>query len=362
MPGPRLDLDVEMAAFFDTWLRNNGENHVDSADLFVRTSTRPAPDLDLHEGYWIRDTWPSKTTSWETRPLAGPRTLAVDPSVGTAAWIDCAGHLPWGLSSDQRLDDARSLTWDLDPPRQAVVGQPRVTVRIAADTPEASLSVKLCDVFPDGTSALITRGTLDLRYRDGVHGEAKLLSPGQEYDVTVELDACAYRIDEGHRLRVSVAGADWPNTIAPPAPVTLTVAHGTLVLPLWEGEPADLGFAPGEPTSAEDATGVTWQITDDVLARTTKATVLSGSTYDVPHDGTATESYSGTVTVDRRTFAQRAEAEADLRLTWPGVDIRVTSLLLVLITADAFDVRIETTAYDGDEQVAHRTWQESIPR
>ena len=101
---------------------------------------------------------------------ASTASLPVIADVGTAAWIDCAGHLPWGLSGDQRLDDARSLTWDLEPPSGPVVGHPVARIRVSADQPAASLSVKLCDVFPDGTSALVTRGTLDLAFRDGVHG------------------------------------------------------------------------------------------------------------------------------------------------------------------------------------------------
>ena len=107
-----------------------------------------------------------------------------------------------------------------------VVGQPVVTLDVTASEPVASLSVKLCDVFPDGTSALIIRGTLDLR--DSAN------------PVELVLDACAYRPDPGHRLRLSVAGADWPNTIAPPAPLTLTVHGGTLELPLW----TESGVAP----------------------------------------------------------------------------------------------------------------------
>jgi hypothetical protein len=335
-------------------------------DVFVRTSTRPEPDLDRHDGFWIRETWPSPATTAASLPLEGTRSLAVDPSVGTAAWIDCAGHLPWGLSTDQRLDDARSLTWDLDPPPQAIVGQPRVTLRIATDAPEASVSVKLCDVFPDGTSALIGRGSLDLRFREGVHGEAQALTPGEVYDVVVELDACAYRLDEGHRLRVSVSGADWPNTVAPPAPVTLTVSGAVLELPLWEGGVVTPDLPPGAGSSTEDPTGVTWQVSDDVLARTTTCRVHSDTSYGVPHDGTAHESYSGSVTVDRRTFAQRAEAQTTFRLTWPDVAVRVTSSMTVDVGPSSYDVRIEATAYEddgfGEEQVAQRTWQESLPR
>ena len=92
-------------------------------------------------------------------------------------------------------------------------------MRLSADAPAASLSVKLCDVFPDGTSALVSRGSLDLAFRDGVHAPVarRRWSPGQEYDVEVVLDACAYAARPGPTLRLSVAGADWPNTIAPPA-------------------------------------------------------------------------------------------------------------------------------------------------
>ena len=124
MPGPRIDFDAELAAWFDHWLRGTGE-HEDRLDVFVRASTRPEIDLDLHEGRWV--TLPSVPPVTEAAlDLAAPVTLTVAPDVGTAAWIDCAGHLPWGLSGDQRLDDERSLTWEVEPPPSPVVGPPGV--------------------------------------------------------------------------------------------------------------------------------------------------------------------------------------------------------------------------------------------
>ena len=377
MPGPRLDLDVEMAAWFDHWLRDETpDDQGDRVDVFVRSSTKPAPDLDLHEGRWVSDVWPSANSSVSTLPLPGPRSLDVDPSVGTAAWIDCAGHLPWGLSGDQRLDDARSLTWEWPADQTPIMGHPIVRLQVSADAPDASLSVKLCDVFPDGTSALVTRGSLDLRFRDGVHGEAKPLEPGRVYDVVVPLDACAYEFAAGQTMRLSVAGADWPNTVAPPNPVTLTVHGGELELPLWAGldgarPTIDGGRATGstEPTftagaeqSSEDPTGVDWTITDDVLRRTTTCAVRHGTDYETHHDGHASEHYEGEVVVDRRTFDQRADADCTYRLTWPGVDVRVSSTLHVEITADGIDVAIETHAYEGDELVSERRWVEKLPR
>jgi predicted acyl esterase len=364
-PGPRINLDVELAAWFDRWLRGTGPEHQDRVDLFVRTSTRPEVDLDLHEGAWATDAWPSEATTMTSWDLDGPRTLEVAPDVGTAAWIDCGGHLPWGLSGDQRLDDARSLVWDRDAGEVTLVGHPRVRLRVSATSPAASLSVKLCDVFPDGTSALVTRGTLDLAFRDGVHAPAtpSPLVPGAEHEVVVELDACAYRFAPGQRLRVSVAGADWPNTVAPRAPLALTVHGGTLELPEWSpGDRRSPTFAPGAATSAEDPSGVTWTVTDDVLRRTTTCSVRHGTDYDTPYDGHAWEFYTGDVVVDRRTFAQHALADCTYRLTWPGIDVRVSSTMRVDVSAAGYDVAIEAEAYDGDRLVGRREWSEHVPR
>lgn len=365
-PGPRIDLTAEMVTWWDLWLRGGSEiPHRDRVEVFVRTSTRPEPDLDEHEGHWITDIWPSPAVSWQTRHLEGPRALAVDPGVGTAAWIDCAGHLPWGLSVDQREDDARSLVWEWAGESDQFLGHPRVRLRVSSDAPAASLSLKLCDVFPDGTSALIARGSLDLAYRRGVHApvEPSPLVPGQEYDVEVVLDACAYQLAPGQRLRLSVAGADWPNTVAPPAPVTLTVHGGSLDLPrrTVDGQLPAV-FAPGEPSSSEDPTDVTWTVTRDVLRRTTTCAVRHGTQYAVPHEGTASERYAGEVVVDRRTFAQHAFADCTYRLMWPGIDVMVRSTMRVDVTADGYDVVIDAEAHDDGRQISHRSWVEHVPR
>lgn len=360
-PGPRLDLDVEMVAWFDHWLR--GRVPQDSRiDLFVRTPTRPAAFLDQHQGYWISDEWPSAAVSVSTRPLAGPRALAVRPDIGTAAWIDCAGHLPWGLPGDQREDDAHSLTYDWPAEDEVVVGHPVARLRLSADAPAASLSVKLCDVFPDGTSALVSRGSLDLAYRAGVHGAPAPLVPGEEYDVVLDLDACAYAFPPGQTLRLSVAGSDWPNTVSPPAPVTITVHGGTLDLPLHAGSqrPAPT-FSPGAASSSENPDGVSWTITRDVLRDVTTCAVDHGTDYDVPH-GSACEHYAGAVVVDNQTFAQHASAECSLGLTWPGVDVRVASTMRVDVGADGYEVSISATAWEEGAQVSHREWAEHLPR
>jgi len=360
MPGPRIDFDAELAAWFDHWLRGTGE-HVDRLDVFVRASTRPEIDLDLHEGRWV--TLPSvPPVTHAALDLAAPVTLTVAPDVGTAAWIDCAGHLPWGLSGDQRLDDERSLTWEVESPPSPVVGHPVFRARLWATEPAASISVKLCDVFPDGTSALVTRGSLDLAYRASVHGPPSPLVPGHEVEVEVVLDACAYEWTPGNTLRVSVAGADWPNTVAPPAPVSITVRTASLTLPFLDGEFPEPVFDPGAEHSSETTEGIGWSIHHDVLDRITSATTRSESRYPTPYDGTAHELYLGEVSVDTRTFAQRASANTVYDLSWPGIEVTVRSTMTLDVTPASYDVSIWTQAVLDSESVSERTWRESIPR
>ncbi len=363
MPGPRINLEAELGAWFDRWLRPDSAtaDHVDSCDVFVRSSTVPEIDLDVHEGYWLR--LPSAPPT-ESVPLAlgGPKELVVRPDVGTGAWIDCAGHLPWGQSGDQSADDLRSLTWDFEPPGGPIVGYPVARLRLSADQPLASLSVKLCDVFPDGTSALVSRGSIDLTYRDGVHGEPKPLVPGETYDVELSLDACAFDWEEGQRLRVSIAGSDWPNTVSPPAAVTLTILSGDIVLPVLVGEFPEPVFTPGEAHSSESDEGVAWTITDDVLHRITTAHTLIESDYATTYDGRSRERYAGEVSVDRRTFEQHAHADTTFELSWPGINVKVHSVMDIDITAAGYDVTISTVAERDGSEVSQRSWSEHIPR
>ena len=114
-------------------------------------------------GEWRSEaTWPAERLMEHVLQPEGEglETIHVRGDVGRAAWISCAGGGPWGLPADQRFDDALSLTydWDLSEADLDVMGHPRVKLTVTSPVPVAYLSVRLCDVFPDGASALAGRG------------------------------------------------------------------------------------------------------------------------------------------------------------------------------------------------------------
>lgn len=380
LPGPHIDLVPEMIRFFDTWLRDRPPATAPAPiRVFLRRPAVPAPDLAEHRGEWRADVeWPPPDAG--ELILDGPRdrrdALAVRGDVGTTAWISCAGHLPWGQPTDQRPDEAMSLVYDW-PARDdelVVAGHPRLTVTVTADAPVAFLSAKLCDVFPDGTSALVTRGFLNLCHRHSSVAPEPLV-PGQPVTITLELEATAWIFEAGHRIRLDLAGADWPNTWPPPEPLTLTVDAGSMQLALptlasatnrRDGEPAPV-FTPA-PTDADDHDGsddrpTIWRIEHDVLGRETRAVIDHGTRYGGAHRSRIEEHYVGEVGVST-TDPGTAHATATARyvVEWPEATVSSESRLTVRSDHDAFEVTVELDVHEGDEEFRSRRWFRRIPR
>ena len=133
---------------------------------------------------------------------------AVDPTVGVMAGLWDPTGTGVGLPLDQSSDDARSMQFTGEPLAEAleITGSPEATVHLAVEGREdVHVVVKLCDVAPDGRSALVTTGWHRLPARgSGNGGEHAAI------EVRVPLWATSYVVPEGHRLRVSVSGGDFP--------------------------------------------------------------------------------------------------------------------------------------------------------
>ncbi len=385
IPGPHIDLVPELIRWFRRWLadEHNGIDEEPPLAVFSRRSTRPRVDLDLMRGEWRAEpTWPAnRLREHVLRPSdAGADTIHVRGDVGRAAWISCAGRLPWGLPGDQRLDDELSLTYDWPPLEREldVMGQPRVRLTLTPHAPVQTLSIRLCDVFPDGTSALAGRGVLNLAHRHG-HDAPAPLEPGVAVEVEVELEATAWVFEPGQRVRLALSGADWPNTWPPPsaAPIEVDRASVSLILPVLDGPsplPAPALPPPrgdgAESLEADDELAqpdLVWRFEDDMVGRETRAVTSYGSVYEAPFDARAEELYEGVVGVSLDDPAAAfANGRSEYRLTWPEADVRTEVRLEVRSDAAAFQVTVDLLAeeLDGDPDAfrRERRWERRIPR
>ena len=377
-PGPNVDDHVEIIAFFDEHLRGGPLAEHAKGQVFVRRPTVPEPDLALHPGVWRDvDTWPPVgLREVEFRPVvAGVESLVVRGDVGVAAWNSCGGSLPWGQPLDQRDDDARSicLDWPITE-RAELVGNGRAALRIRTDQAYGHVSVKLCDVFPDGTSALITRGMLDLTHigcwpvdANGEVGKQPTpLTPGAWVDADIGLEATTWALEPGHTLRLAVAGTDWPNCWPPPGPVTLELDgdSSVLTLPIVDGlAESTHAFTPGSGPSDDEYDGAVWRIEHDVIGRETRAVTRYGGTYDGNHGAVVTDDYRGELgvsTIDPADAWARGSASFEIR--WSEVTVRTEATLSVRSDAHLFEVEIHLTVHEDDTEIANRRWAATSPR
>jgi predicted acyl esterase len=376
-PGPNIDDVREIVAFFDHHLRGGRRAWTANAQVYVRSPAAPEPDLPFHPGRWVDlDTWPPQGLTvrrWKS-VAEGIATLAVRGDVGIAAWNSCGGTLPWGQPQDQRADDARSIIceWPVDTPAE-LVGHVRASLRIASDQAYGHVSVKLCDVAPDGTSALITRGMLDLTHvgcwpvdeRGAAGRKPAPLTPGEWIDVVIDLEATTWTLVPGHRLRISIAGTNWPNAWPPPGPLVLSidVASVDIELPILQAPASVHEFAPGAGPRGDDADGVTWRVEHDVLARETRVVTRYGSTYDGNHGASVSDDYRGELgvsTIDPANAWARGTARFEIR--WPETSVTTAATLSVRSDHERFETEITLTVTEDGQPFAERTWTSVVPR
>lgn len=392
-PGPAMDFQGECVRWFDHWMRGVDNGIMDEPRLRAWMPD-PAPVGSDHEerpGRWVAEpSWPAPGVTDRRHPLSawsdGAATaLLRSPLALGAASGDFLkfGDVP-GQYGDQAADDGRSCTFTGPVLEETVeiLGAPSVTLRVSADRPQAQLAVRLCEVFPDGSSKLVTAGLLNLTHRDG-HAAPEPLEPGKTYDVRVPLFAIGHAFGAGNRIRVSVSASLWPWMWPSPQRTTVTVetGHGELTLPVRAPRPADEAalpaFAPpreGPPHSIGLA-GIPGARTVAFDQESGEQTVVT-----TPADGTMTDHADGLTRTGRdlnrfrltegdpHSAVVECEREETIRREEWATRVHTRSRM----TADGEDFLVVNTlrAYeglpgpegDGERQVFARTWSFTVPR
>jgi hypothetical protein len=345
----------------------------------MRRSTKPDPGLSEMRGEWRSEpTWPAE----RLRPRVWrPEGHGIDPvavvgDVGVAAWISCAGKPPWGLPEDQRQDDARSLAydWGLLDDELDVLGHPRVRLTVTSPYPVAFVSARLCDVFPDGTSALVSRGVLNLTHRFG-HEVPVPLEPGVPTTVEVELEATSWIFEHGHRLRLALAGVDWPNTWPPPQGGTLEVDRSSveLELPVLDGRltapaPRFAPPPPKDPAGAEEATEEQLRVVRRVEREPEQTRIVTsyGFVYRSSFDARIEERYDGEVGVSTTDPGDAwAQATSRYKIAWPEAVVATEARIAIRSDASTYYVAVDVVAEEeGDGGIGRiaRRFERAIPR
>ncbi len=122
----------------------------------------------------------------------------------------CEDARPLSARNDVLVFQTAPLAADVE-----VTGRLVVHLYVSSSAPDTDFTAKLIDVyppnadFPGGFDLNVNDGILRARYRESL-AAAKLLTPGEIVPVTIEMYPTATLFKRGHRIRLDIAGSNFP--------------------------------------------------------------------------------------------------------------------------------------------------------
>lgn len=249
-PKPRIDFLREALRWWDRWLKNIEAKDESNEDykVYVMSSAKPLRRLKQRSGEWKIlskndlnfPSFKSFELEFDTRRL-GHKSIGESVKINNLSKVGskAGAFFPYNfgpeLPADQILDDKLSKCFDSDKITEAIeiIGAPILDIIVSSDKPLAQLAVRLCDLRPDGTSALIAHGFRNLTMSNSFENPKKLRS-GRKYQLRVELDQAAYCLPRGHRLRLALSNSYWPFIWPSPELTQITIYKANLLIPIFD--------------------------------------------------------------------------------------------------------------------------------
>lgn len=233
MGDARWDYNELIYAWFDHWLKGEANGITDTLPR-VRYYTMGANEWSASES------WPPEGVETLTLYLAaeeGANTLEgdgilkteppaedggadefdydpMDPLMSHGGNVCCTGGaIQAGAFDQSEVEAGREdvLVYTTDPFEDGleVSGTIGITLYVSSDARDTDVTVKLIDVYPDGTAYNLDETIQRVRYREGYDRQV-FMEPGQVYEVEVSPMSTSNYFAPGHRLRIEVSSSNFP--------------------------------------------------------------------------------------------------------------------------------------------------------
>ena len=389
-PKPRHDFIGEAIAWWNRWLREepNGVEELPQVRAYILDGPKPMLPRYEDPGFWIaKERWQEPEflslsvdaagvlregaagTQAGSRPVLIKSPLDTGTVSGEFFTLKPDAELP----GDQRMDDAGSLVIETTPLEEALdlLGRPVLVATVSCDEDWANLCARLVDVHPDGSATRICFGVLNLAHREG-NARPKPMEQGQPTQIRIVLDACGYRINKGHRLRLSLSTAYWPMILPPPfdAGVTVDLASLGLLLPKLGAHDAVSVKQPDDPDPlpkyvthepGRTERTVTRNLTED---RTEYRIFEDTGMSEHPETGLATRQVRDELwsICPRDPLSMTGASVWTCEMERSGWAIRTVATTKMRCTAREWLVSGHLVAFEGGEQVFEKTYEQAIAR
>jgi putative CocE/NonD family hydrolase len=136
-----------------------------------------------------------------------------DPVMSHGGNVCCTGNAVQGGALDQRQSEERQdvLVYTSEPLSEGVevTGTIGITLHVSSDVRDTDFTVKLIDVYPDGTAYNLDETIQRARYREGYDHQV-FMEPGEVYEIELSPLSTSNWFAPGHRIRVEVSSSNFP--------------------------------------------------------------------------------------------------------------------------------------------------------
>ena len=227
----RLNYDEQIYAWWDLWLKgkkNNFKEKTPRVQYYTMGSNTwqtaeqwPPADTKIVT-YYLNSNGDANTgagggTLTTKKPAKdNPDTFVYDPMNPVTSWggnVCCTGNAIKGGAFDQQEMEQREdiLVYTTDALKEGteVSGFIETSLYVSSDAKDTDFTVKLIDVYPDGTAYNLDETIQRVRYREGYDKEV-FMEKGKVYKIDLTPMATSNYFKKGHRIRIEVSSSNFP--------------------------------------------------------------------------------------------------------------------------------------------------------
>lgn len=228
----RLNYDEQIYAWFDMWLKG--------LDNDFKDNTPRVQYYTMGSNQWqSSDQWPPVDAQMTTfylssggnaNSLYGDGILSttlpakdnpsdqftydpMNPVPSYGGNVCCTGNAIKGGAFDQRQMESRNdiLVYTTAPLEEAaeVTGFIETTLYVSSDAKDTDFTIKLIDVYPDGTAYNLDETIQRARFREGYDKEV-FMEDGEVYKLDLTPMATSNYFKKGHSIRIEISSSNFP--------------------------------------------------------------------------------------------------------------------------------------------------------
>ncbi len=227
----RLNYDEQIYGWFDHWLKGEENGYPEKLPR-VQYYTMGSNE------WQTSDTWPPREASPVTlflnsdgnaNSLFGDGKLSLDPPAKENADrftydpmnpvtsyggnVCCTGNAIQGGSFDQQEMETRNdiLVYTSEPLKEGieVSGFIETTLYVSSDAKDTDFTIKIIDVYPDGSAYNLDETIQRARYREGYDKEV-FMKDGEVYPLKLSPMSTSNYFEKGHRIRIEISSSNFP--------------------------------------------------------------------------------------------------------------------------------------------------------